>query len=229
MNSRCGRISPVLLCVVVAACAAVPAAAQTEDTSGSGGFEAGELLPLDVRPAVLTLETLEMSGRVGPEQAGRTVRIERRERSRVWRAIASAVADPNGAFVATWRTGTPGRYALRAVVERGPDRATTAATNNDFFTRVSVFRPAVASWYGPGFFGRRTACGKRLTSGMLGVAHKSLRCGKRVEFLFDGRTITVPVIDRGPYVAGREFDLTQATAEALGFSAFGRIGALLAR
>lgn len=64
------------------------------------------------------------------------------------------------------------------------------------------------SWYGPGFYGRRTACGKAYTKQILGVAHRTLPCGTLVEFKYEGRTRTVPVIDRGPYVAGRTWDLS---------------------
>lgn len=64
------------------------------------------------------------------------------------------------------------------------------------------------SWYGPGFYGRRTACGLALTTSLVGVAHKTLPCGTMVTFRNKGRTVTMPVVDRGPYVAGREWDLT---------------------
>lgn len=73
------------------------------------------------------------------------------------------------------------------------------------------------SWYGPGFYGRRTACGYALTTSLRGVAHRSLPCGTLVEFRnpANGRTITVPVVDRGPYVDGRQWDLTGGACVAL--------------
>jgi rare lipoprotein A (peptidoglycan hydrolase) len=66
------------------------------------------------------------------------------------------------------------------------------------------------SWYGPGFYGKRTACGLTMTTTLLGVAHRSLPCGTRITFRnpANGRVITVPVVDRGPYVGGRQWDLT---------------------
>lgn len=64
------------------------------------------------------------------------------------------------------------------------------------------------SWYGPGFYGKRTACGHAYTKHILGVAHRSLPCGTRVTFRWEGKVITVPVIDRGPYVKGRTWDLS---------------------
>jgi rare lipoprotein A (peptidoglycan hydrolase) len=53
--------------------------------------------------------------------------------------------------------------------------------------------------------------------GTLGVAHKTLPCGSRVKFRYRRRTVTVRVVDRGPYVAGRDFDLTAATRARLRF------------
>lgn len=64
------------------------------------------------------------------------------------------------------------------------------------------------SWYGPGFYGNRTACGLAYTTTILGVAHRSLPCGTLIEFSYNGRSAIVPVIDRGPYVDGRQWDLS---------------------
>lgn len=70
----------------------------------------------------------------------------------------------------------------------------------------------LASWYGPGFYGRRTACGQTYTPEILGVAHRILRCGTLIRLTSPaGITLTVPVIDRGPYIAGRALDLSNAT------------------
>lgn len=77
-------------------------------------------------------------------------------------------------------------------------------------------RNQVASYYGPGFFGNRTACGQTLTKKTVGVAHKKLPCGTRVVFAHEGRWVRAKVIDRGPYVAGRKWDLTQKLAKKLG-------------
>jgi hypothetical protein len=74
----------------------------------------------------------------------------------------------------------------------------------------------VASWYGPGFYGNRTACGQTYTPEIVGVAHRTLPCGTLVMLEYRGRTVTVPVIDRGPYVAGRTLDLSSATHIAIG-------------
>ena len=74
------------------------------------------------------------------------------------------------------------------------------------------------SWYGPGFYGNTTGCGQTYTSSIHGVAHKTLPCGTAVTFRnpANGAVVTVPVIDRGPYIAGRNWDLSAATCQALG-------------
>ena len=74
------------------------------------------------------------------------------------------------------------------------------------------------SFYGPGFYGKRTACGLAYTTTIIGVAHRSLPCGTMVRFRnpYNGREISVPVIDRGPYVPGRTWDLSGAACRALG-------------
>jgi Putative peptidoglycan binding domain/Lytic transglycolase len=73
----------------------------------------------------------------------------------------------------------------------------------------------LATWYGPGFFGNRTACRKTLTRRTVGVAHKTLPCGSKVVLRYKGRYVRTKVIDRGPFSNGAKWDLTQATAEAL--------------
>ena len=75
---------------------------------------------------------------------------------------------------------------------------------------------AIASSYGPGFYGRPTACGVGLTPQTKGVAHPVLPCGARLVVSFGGRQVPTEVIDKGPYVAGREFSLTEALSNDLG-------------
>jgi rare lipoprotein A len=127
------------------------------------------------------------------------------------------------------RTGSQGRYRLRdkrkhpmsararVVVRAGGDRAKRR------IGRLNVYRQALASWYGPGFYGRRTGCGGTLGYSQMGVAHKTLPCGTKVTLRHNGRRVRVPVIDRGPYAGAREYDLTAATARKLGFRGHGAI------
>jgi hypothetical protein len=216
----------MLAAAVALAGAAVPAsaAAQEPPPGPSGGVEATVDRPgLDVRPGALLNRTMRIRGRATAEDAGRAVTLERQDPAGAWLPIASTVVAQDGTFSALWRTDVVGRVTLRAIVAR-EDAASAAST--PLVAQTTVFRPAVASWYGPGFFGRRTACNIRLTRRTVGVAHKTLPCGTQVELYHGGRTITVPVIDRGPFVAGREWDLTQAAARQLGVLATVKIGYL---
>jgi rare lipoprotein A len=120
---------------------------------------------------------------------------------------------PNGFFAVHWSPDRPGAYRVRAYGVH--DR--TVRGSASVARRLTAYRQAEASYYGPGLYGNGVACGGTLEPGTLGVASKTLPCGARVTFRYHGRTVTVPVIDRGPYVAGRDFDLTEATKERLGF------------
>lgn len=124
---------------------------------------------------------------------------------------------PNGSFALHWSPDRIGAYNVRAygVHERRMRGSASVAR------RLTSYREAAASYYGPGLYGGGLACGGTLQPGTLGVASKTLPCGARVKFLYRGQTITVPVVDRGPYVAGRDFDLTAATRERLGFPGVG--------
>jgi rare lipoprotein A len=126
------------------------------------------------------------------------------------------------------RTNAGGRYVLRARLQRPtsvPVRVsvTGAATGARGLGRLNVYRSANASWYGPGLFGRPTGCGGTLGTGQLGVAHKTLPCGTKITLRHNGRSVRVPVIDRGPYAGTREYDLTAATARKLHFRGHGSI------
>jgi len=84
-------------------------------------------------------------------------------------------------------------------------------------SRTTMHGSQLATWYGPGFFGRRTACGQTLRRGTWGIAHRTLPCGTMVTLVNRGRRISVPVIDRGPY-SGATVDLTARTKQFLRFT-----------
>jgi rare lipoprotein A len=173
-----------------------------------------------VRPAVLLGRVAIVSGTTASPDA--PVAIQRLDGDR-WETVAEASSSAEGAFTARWRADRVGHLVLRAVAgaDASAARAAVAPT-----TQVTVYRPAAATWYGPGFYGRRTACGMRLGRDLLGVAHRSLPCGTLVDILYRGRTVTVPVIDRGPFARDAEWDLTAAAARLLGLRSSARIGAL---
>ena len=88
--------------------------------------------------------------------------------------------------------------------------------------RLNVYRLGQRLVVRPGPLRQPPGCGGTLAPGRLGVAHKSLPCGSKVTLRHRGRTLRVRVIDRGPYVGGREYDLTEATARKLRFRGHGR-------
>ena len=77
-----------------------------------------------------------------------------------------------------------------------------------------------ASWYGPGFHGRRTASGEVFNTNSLTAAHKTLPFGTRVKVTSraTGRSVVVRINDRGPFVRGRVIDLSRASARMLGMA-----------
>jgi rare lipoprotein A (peptidoglycan hydrolase) len=92
--------------------------------------------------------------------------------------------------------------------------------------RHAAHTSAIATWFGPGFYGQRTACGQTLTPGVVGVANRTLPCGTLVKVSYRHHSLIVPVLDRGPYShIGADWDLTSGAATALGISDTVRIGA----
>jgi hypothetical protein len=148
----------------------------------------------------------------------RRVRLQRRG-TRGWTTVARTTSTAGGRFRLAFRPPRPGSSRLRLVVPRRDGRPATRRLAG----RLNVFRRAHASWYGPGLYGNALGCGGRLAPGTLGVAHKTLPCGTRVTLRHRGRMVRVRVVDRGPYVGGREYDLTAATRARLGFSGTGAV------
>jgi hypothetical protein len=195
------------------------AAAQETPASGDRPDATAARVSAHTRQHVRRGGVVLVKGAVRPAASGRTVHVQI-SRGRGWHTVDRARTGRGGRYRAAWRQHTAGRYAVRVVLRGG---GATASASSRAGGRLNVYRPAHASWYGPGFYGNRTACGQTLGANTLGVAHKSLPCGTRVTFRYRGRSITVPVIDRGPYAAGREWDLTGATKRRLGFGSTGTV------
>jgi rare lipoprotein A (peptidoglycan hydrolase) len=88
-----------------------------------------------------------------------------------------------------------------------------------------VHTTGIATWFGPGFYGHKTACGQTLTPSVIGVANRTLPCGTLVKVSYNGHSLTVPVLDRGPYShIGADWDLTAGAAQALAVTETVRIG-----
>jgi len=126
-------------------------------------------------------------------------------------------SDADGRFAARWTADHAGEYLAHASVGIG----TTAGPSDA--AKVNVYRPALASYYGPGLYGGALACGGTLSPSKIGIANKTLPCGTRLTLRYRHRSVRVQVIDRGPYSGNREFDLTAATRAKLGFPSTGTV------
>jgi rare lipoprotein A len=106
--------------------------------------------------------------------------------------------------------------AVPAKNERAQGKATRQPNSRE--TQKKVIRGR-ASWYGPGFHGKKTASGEIFDQGRLTAAHKTLPLGTKAKVtnLENGNSVEVEINDRGPYVGDRVIDLSRAAANALGF------------
>jgi rare lipoprotein A (peptidoglycan hydrolase) len=163
-----------------------------------------------VRRNVMAGSSASVTGRLLPGLKGHVVRLQA-QRSGHWTTVDRAVTRSHGAYRLKLDAGTPGTVKLRVVF---PGDKTATETRRSA-GHVNVFRRAVASWYA--LYGSPLACGGTLGYSELGVAHKTLPCGTKLTLRYRGRSVRVRVIDRGPYVGGRDFDLTGATKRALRF------------
>lgn len=200
-------------------------------TTAATGYGTPGTRALVARSSTLLGRAVDVRGTM-PGAAHREVILQRRDPRRGWRKVARTRVRSSDRFAIRWQADRSGRVSLRAVLGRreaagrGRRRARVAAASRMSapVVALSIYRPAMASFYGPGFYGRQTACGLTLTPDMHGVAHRRLPCGTLVEIMYRSREITVPVIDRGPFSGTYSWDLTQATADALGFASSGSIG-----
>lgn len=162
--------------------------------------------------AILGGQAVHVHGTLLPAYGGRRVRLLGRSGGG-WRTVASTRTGRYGGFDLRYAPGGTGERSLRV---RFAGDAHNTPTSSDA-GQVTAFRPSLASWFTDG---GATACGFHA---YYGVANKSLPCGTKVTFRYGGRSVTATVEDRGPYVGGREWDLNQNTAAALGFDGVGTV------
>jgi rare lipoprotein A len=144
-------------------------------------------------------------GQLLPTQGGLTVRLLGRE-GRGWRTLARGRTGRHGGFALRYAVRATGHRLLRVSFRGDPSNRGTWVRAGS----VTGLVPRVASWYNDG---GSTACGFHAR---FGVANRTLPCGTRVTFDYHGRSLVATVDDRGPYVGGRDYDLNQTTAGALG-------------
>lgn len=148
---------------------------------------------------------VNVRGHLLPAVGRRVIRLDARF-GRTWRTLASTRTGARGGFDLRYVTGATGQHKLRVrfAGDRVNARVKTGAGE------LTVYTQSVASWYNDG---GNTACGFHA---YYGVANKALPCGTKVTFAYNGRTVTATVDDRGPFVAGREWDFNQNVSAALG-------------
>lgn len=191
-----------------------PAAAQSKPKNHHKPSRSHISLHLSTH-AVLKGNGLAVHGKVRP-RGRHQVKI-------VFRGAETAVREvrtkANGSFALRWTPEQMGSYAVRAYGVHSRH----ARASHSVARKLTTFRFAHASYYGPGLYGNGVACGGTLLPSTMGVAHKTLPCGTKVKLRYRGRAVTVPVIDRGPYIPGRDYDLTEAVKHRLGFPGIGTV------
>jgi len=210
IDVRARRAVPALgaICLATTTLTILPTAARSD----AGAARVADVTPGHSRLNVVAGRLATVTGRTSPEIAGRRVALQRRAGDQ-WVTIARATTRAGGVFRLRFRPHRPASARVRLRVD----------DSRRVIGRLNVYRRASVSWYGPGLYGNKLSCGGTLTPGTLGVAHKTLPCGTKVTLRRGHRVIRVPVVDRGPYVGGREFDLTAATRSRLGFGGVGSV------
>ena len=217
-------LSTALACCAPAAAHAAPGTGGTalptlvEQSTGGDGYGTPGTRSVHVAPTALVGDVVTVRGTF-PRAARRRIVLQRLDPRRGWRNVARGRVRRTTRFAVTWRADRSGRLSLRVTHARRLRAADAAPV-----ALVNVYRPASATFFGPGLFGNQTFCGQTLTPLLLGLAHRRLPCGTRVAIVYDRRELIVPVVDRGPFHDDYDWDLTQATADALGFNTSGTIG-----
>jgi rare lipoprotein A len=198
----------MMVTAAVAGAASVPALQGSgPEASAAGGQPTG--ISLGAHRNVIAHHAVTLRGQVTPGGSHPVV-------VRVGGRKLHTHTNSDGSYRVHWHVPGSGVYRVQATVA-------DAGSLRTHPLRVNAFRPAEASYYGPGLYGGGLACGGTLSPGKLGVANKTLPCGSMVTLRYHGKTVTVPVIDRGPYAGNREYDLTAATKAKLGFPSTGTV------
>jgi rare lipoprotein A len=190
-------------------------------STGGGAAPTSSSVPVDVAARVnvrkrainvLAGQAVLVRGRLLPGAGGRKVSLQALQGGS-WHTLATSRTRAAGRFVLRYVAGNAGRQPIRVrFAGDGLNGRSTAGAG-----QLTIYREAEASWYNDG---GNTACGFHA---QYGVANRTLPCGTTVAFRYGGRSVVATVDDRGPYVGGRDWDLNQNTAAALGFGGVGAV------
>lgn len=222
---------PLIVATIVLVAVPIARAAGDDPAAGHGGTPVGsapiareaarspKIIGELVKSRSISGSAIKIRGRVYGTGRGRAhVRMSvRHAGSRKWRVVSTGNIRTGERFTLGWRGGSAGRYMTKISVRK------FGKTDVDRTGRAYIFRRSFASYYGPGLYGGALACGGRLSPSTVGVAHKTLPCGTRVTFKVGSRLVTTRVIDRGPFIAGRDWDLTTGLKHKLGFGSTGAV------
>lgn len=193
----------------------LPAQSGAQSISGGAFYGAEPVAELATIGEPVVGEPARIRGTVAT--AGSPVYVQVKQGSGKWSDVGVTEANELGKFELKWSPKRDGLHTLRA--STAPFDTQASAANAPLEQDITVFRAAKATWYGPGLYGNRTACGQTLTKRTIGVAHRKLPCGTEVAIAFRGKRTIATVIDRGPFAHGADWDLTAATARRLGMRA----------
>ncbi len=188
---------------------------EAQSNPGTTGPERRKLYALQSRSVAVT-------GKIErPASSGRTRAQFQIRTSRKWKMVRSARVGKSGHFRLPVKVSTAAKYRYRVVLSSNSRDSLFISANDPVLTgHITVYKPVVATWFGPGFYGNRMACGPVLTEENIAVAHPSLPCGSKVELFANGRVLKTTVQD----VCACNIDLTAGAAKALGMNGTTSIG-----
>jgi peptidoglycan hydrolase-like protein with peptidoglycan-binding domain len=200
--------------VVAVAVSAERSAGSAKGSTQTGGMSQGDVPVAGLPQACAHYDFGERNPRLG-DCGGDVKTLNWLLRSRNF----GQAVEPNKTFGAPTDAGVREFQSRRGLKTSGVANAKT----RDKLLRT--MERDVASWYGPGLWGNTLACGGRLRKGTIGVAHRTLECGTRVLFRLGDKFLRARVIDRGPFIDGRTWDLTRRAARKMGLSGIAEIDA----
>lgn len=184
--------------------------------------EAGSALPEQRSLYSLQDSPLVVAGKIDrPISPGERVQFQIRAQKR-WKRIESAkVLRKSGEYKLRVSLSGAAKYRYRVALASEATSSAQISTSSPVMTgNLTVYRPVLATWFGPGFYGSKMACGQVLTEDIVAVAHPTLPCGTSIEIFANGRVLRTQVLDK----CSCNIDLTAGAAKAIGMNSTISIG-----